>query len=106
MEGKINHIVVDEAHKIFLEDAFQSSFLQIKDLAQFSVQKIFLSATLPPFLEEHFFRMAALPWPFEPPPHVLTFVIMLWWWNLRSSQRMMLQKNFAITLRKKHSRNR
>ena len=61
MEGKINRIVVDEAHKIFLEDAFRSSFLRIKDLAQFPVQKIFLSATLPPFLEEHFFQMAALP---------------------------------------------
>ena len=61
MEGRINRIVVDEAHKVFIEESFRSSFLRIKDLAQFPVQKIFLSATLPPFLQEYFFQLTALP---------------------------------------------
>src|SRR5204863_8151385 len=43
------------------EESFRSSFLRIKDLAQFPVQKIFLSATLPPFLQEYFFQLTALP---------------------------------------------
>ena len=61
MEGGIKRIVFDEAHKVFVEDDFRSSFTRIKELAQYPVQKIFLSATLPPFLVDVFLDMTALP---------------------------------------------
>ena len=61
MEGGIKRIVFDEAHKVFVEDDFRSSFTRIKELAQYPVQKIFLSATLPPFLVDVFLDTTALP---------------------------------------------
>lgn len=61
MEGKINRLVFDEAHKVFIEDNFRASFLRIRELAQFPIQKIFLSATLPPYLEEYFLMLTSLP---------------------------------------------
>ena len=54
-------VVFDEAHKAFIEDHYRSSFLKVKELAGYTIQKIFLTATLPPTLEGLFLETTCLP---------------------------------------------
>src|SRR5436190_21441651 len=61
MEGQIARIVFDEAHKAFIEEHYRSSSLRIKDLAGYPIQKVFLTATLPPILESLFLETTCMP---------------------------------------------
>src|SRR5436190_1203488 len=61
MEGRIVRVVFDEAHKAFIEDHYRSSFLKVKELAGYPIQKIFLTATLPPKLEKLFLETTCMP---------------------------------------------
>ncbi|TFK64919.1 P-loop containing nucleoside triphosphate hydrolase protein, partial [Pluteus cervinus] len=49
LNGKrVRRIVFDEAHQIITEADFREEFSQIRELAGYAVQKIYLTATLPP----------------------------------------------------------
>lgn len=52
---------MDECHQIITCSDFRIKFIALKELAQFTVQKIYLTATLPPDLEKYFLRQTCLP---------------------------------------------
>jgi len=52
---------VDECHQIITCDTYRQKFNAVKELAQYPVQKIFLTATLPVFLEDYFLQQVYLP---------------------------------------------
>lgn len=53
--------VVDECHQITTCDSYRQKFNAVKELAQFPVQKIFITATLAVSLEDHFLQQVYLP---------------------------------------------
>jgi hypothetical protein len=57
----VARIVIDEAHKIVTDLAYRDTFSQAHKLAGFVTQKIYLSATLPPELQERFLELTGLP---------------------------------------------
>jgi hypothetical protein len=57
----VKRFVVDECHQIITCDSYRSKFNAVKELAQFPVQKIYLTATLPVFLEDFFLQQVYLP---------------------------------------------
>lgn len=59
-EGKIVRLVFDEAHQIFTDINYRYQFDKIRRLAGYAVQKIYLTATLPPYLEQIFLRETSL----------------------------------------------
>jgi Helicase conserved C-terminal domain len=61
MEGRIVRLVIDEAHKIFTELEFRGSFAKLLTLAAYEVQKLYLTATLPPELEDEFLKDSGMP---------------------------------------------
>jgi superfamily II DNA helicase RecQ len=60
-EGTIGRWVIDEAHQILTSGDYRHQFSRLKRLASFPVQKIFLTATLPPILQEAFLEETCLP---------------------------------------------
>ncbi|KAG6875527.1 hypothetical protein C0992_003478, partial [Termitomyces sp. T32_za158] len=60
-EGKIARLCIDESHQMLTSESYRSKFTQLGELAQFAVQRIFLTATLPPALVEHFLVKNFLP---------------------------------------------
>ncbi|KAF4617471.1 hypothetical protein D9613_006448 [Agrocybe pediades] len=60
-ESRVVRLVIDEAHLMLTQSSFRANFSKLCQLAQFPVQKIYLSASLPPRLMPHFLRHAALP---------------------------------------------
>jgi len=60
-EHEIVRFVVDESHQIVTSADFRKQFFAVKELAQYVVQKIFITATLPPYLESHFLDQTYLP---------------------------------------------
>src|SRR5438876_4381883 len=61
LEGKAVRLVFDEAHKIFTDKDYRGSFIKVKEFAGFPIQKIFLSASLPPSLEPLFLEYTCTP---------------------------------------------
>jgi hypothetical protein len=53
--------VVDECHQVITCNIFRKKFDAVKELAQFPIQKIFITATLPVFLEDYFLQQVYLP---------------------------------------------
>jgi len=53
----LRRIVFDECHCIYHHQAFRKNASYIQNLARIPIQKIYLTATLPPAMEEPFFRM-------------------------------------------------
>ena len=60
-EHDIVHFVVDECHQIITCNGFRKHFNAVKELAQYLVQKVFLSATIPVYLEAYFLEQTYLP---------------------------------------------
>ncbi|KAF4620294.1 hypothetical protein D9613_001267 [Agrocybe pediades] len=60
-ESRVVRLVIDEAHLMLTQSSFRANFSRLCELAQFPVQKIYLSASLPPRLMPHFLAHAALP---------------------------------------------
>ena len=60
-EGDIKRIVVDECHQILTSVEYRHQFSALKELANFPVQKIYLTATLPPNLEYELKVATSLP---------------------------------------------
>jgi Helicase conserved C-terminal domain len=54
-------LVLDEAHQILSDAEFRPQFLKLRELADFTVQKIYLTASLPKRLETRFLAQACLP---------------------------------------------
>jgi hypothetical protein len=52
---------VDECHQVITCDTYRHKFNAVKELAQYPVQKIFITATLPVFLEDYFLQQVYLP---------------------------------------------
>jgi len=57
----MKRFVVDECHQLTTCDTYRRKFSAVKELAQFPIQKIFLSATSPVFLEDYFLQQVYLP---------------------------------------------
>jgi hypothetical protein len=57
----MKRFVVDECHQLSTCDTYRTKFNAVKELAQFPIQKIFLSATSPVFLEDYFLQQVYLP---------------------------------------------
>jgi Helicase conserved C-terminal domain len=57
----VARFVVDECHQITTCDSYRLKFNAVKELAQYPVQKIFLTATLPVSLEDYFLEQSYLP---------------------------------------------
>jgi hypothetical protein len=53
--------VVDECHQVITSDTYRQKFNAVKELAQYPVQKVFITATLPVFLEDYFLQQVYLP---------------------------------------------
>ncbi|KAG6848431.1 hypothetical protein H0H93_000226 [Arthromyces matolae] len=60
-EGKVARICLDESHQMLISEEYRSKFAKLGELAQYDVQRIFLSATLPPSLMDHFLTKNYLP---------------------------------------------
>lgn len=60
-ENVVKHFVIDECHQVTTRDTYREKFNAVKELAQYPVQKIFITATLPVFLEDHFLQQVYLP---------------------------------------------
>lgn len=60
-ENTIQRFVVDECHQAITSDDYRKKFSSVKELAQYLLQKIFLTATLPPYLEEFYLQQVCLP---------------------------------------------
>ncbi|KAG6834775.1 hypothetical protein H0H93_007508 [Arthromyces matolae] len=60
-EGNIARICFDECHQMLTSEDYRTRFSQLGELAAFPVQRIFLSATLPPTLVQHFLIKNYLP---------------------------------------------
>jgi Helicase conserved C-terminal domain len=54
-------LVLDEAHQILSDFEFRPQFLKLRELAEFRVQLIYLTASLPIRLESRFLTQACLP---------------------------------------------
>jgi Helicase conserved C-terminal domain len=54
-------IVIDECHQVLTDRDQRFQFDKIRQLAQYKVQKIYLTATLPPILVKPFLRRVGLP---------------------------------------------
>lgn len=57
----VKRFVIDECHQVITCDTFRTKFNAVKELAQYPVQKIFLTATLAVFLEDYFLQQLYLP---------------------------------------------
>jgi Helicase conserved C-terminal domain len=57
----VRRFVVDECHQVITCDSYRQKFNAVKELAQYPVQKIFITATLPVFLEDYFLQQVYLP---------------------------------------------
>jgi len=57
----VTRFVVDECHQVITCNNYRKKFDAVKELAQFPVQKIFITATLPVFLEDYFLQQIYLP---------------------------------------------
>lgn len=57
----MTRFVVDECHQVITCDDFRKKFDAVKELAQYPVQKIYITATLAVFLEDHFLQQVYLP---------------------------------------------
>lgn len=57
----MKRFVVDECHQVITCDTYRKKFSAVKELAQYPIQKIFLTATLPVFLEDYFLQQVYLP---------------------------------------------
>lgn len=60
-EKSIQRFVVDECHQAITCDKFRKKFDAVKELAQYLVQKIYLTATLAVYLEDYFLQQVYLP---------------------------------------------
>jgi Helicase conserved C-terminal domain len=60
-EAAIKRIVVDECHQILTSVHYRECFEKVKELASYPVQKIYLTATLPPQLEHELKVATCLP---------------------------------------------
>jgi superfamily II DNA helicase RecQ len=60
-EKSIQRFVVDECHQVITCSDYRKKFDAVKELAQYCVQKIYLTATLGPYLEDHFLQQVYLP---------------------------------------------
>jgi Helicase conserved C-terminal domain len=60
-QDRIVRIVVDECHQVLTERGHRNQFDKIRKLAIYKVQKIYLTATLPPSLLKSFLRNVDLP---------------------------------------------
>ena len=60
-EKVVRRFVVDECHQVITCDSYRQKFNAVKELAQYPVQKIFITATLPVFLEDYFLQQVYLP---------------------------------------------
>ena len=58
---KVLRLVIDEAHQILSEEDFRPQFQKIRELADFKVQLIYLTASLPKRLETQFLSHTCLP---------------------------------------------
>ena len=58
---KAVRLVLDEAHQILSDAEFRPQFLKLRELAEYKVQKIYLTASLPKRLEAQFLAQACLP---------------------------------------------
>jgi hypothetical protein len=54
-------VVLDEAHQILTDTGFRPQFQKLCELAEFKVQRIYLTASLPKRLEAQFLTQACLP---------------------------------------------
>jgi hypothetical protein len=54
-------LVVDESHQVLTCREYRHHFAKLKNLAKFAVQKIYLTASLPPHLMHQFFTKTNLP---------------------------------------------
>lgn len=57
----MTRFVIDECHQVITCNTYREKFNAVKELAQFPVQKIFLTATLAVFIEDHFLQQVYLP---------------------------------------------
>lgn len=57
----VRRFIVDECHQVITCDSYRQKFNAVKELAQYPVQKIFITATLPVFLEDYFLQQVYLP---------------------------------------------
>ena len=58
---KALRLVIDEAHQILSDFEFRPQFLKLRELAEFKIQLIYLTASLPKRLESRFLTQACLP---------------------------------------------
>ena len=58
---KVRRLVLDESHQILSEAEFRPQFQKIRELAEFKVQLIYLTASLPKRLEAQFLSHTCLP---------------------------------------------
>lgn len=58
---KVLRLVLDEAHQLLSEVEFRPQFQKIRELAEFKVQLIYLTASLPKRLESQFLNRTCLP---------------------------------------------
>lgn len=93
----MKRFVVDECHQIITCDSYRSKFNAVKELAQFPVQKIYLTATLPVFLEDYFLQQVYLP-PSTPVIREPTNRKNLMYHLLRVDQRVRKAKDVVIDL--------
>ena len=54
-------LIIDEAHQVISEAEFRPQFQKIRELAEFKVQIIYLTASLPKRLEAQFLAQTCLP---------------------------------------------
>jgi len=57
----VKRFVVDECHQVITSDTYRQKFSAVKELAQYPVQKIYITATLAVFLEDYFLQQVYLP---------------------------------------------
>jgi Helicase conserved C-terminal domain len=57
----VTRFVVDECHQVMTCNKYRKKFDAVKELAQYPVQKIFITATLAVFLEDYFLQQIYLP---------------------------------------------
>jgi hypothetical protein len=53
-EQSVQRLVVDECHQAVTCAIYRKKFISVKELAQYLVQKIYLSATMPLHLDDYF----------------------------------------------------
>ena len=89
--------VVDECHQVITCNTYRKKFEAVKELAQFPVQKIFITATLAVFLEDYFLQQVYLP-PSTPVIREPTNRKNLMYHMLRVEQRVRKAKDVIIDL--------